>query len=228
MFSKTPPRLGPPTEVPPGFHRKVGGRPARRKPPREAVAAEGLAAVATGAAVFLALASAAMMVKDSHWRSSAVPVPELAEPPPATAAPPSEPPQAIEPRFAADPQEQPAVQEEGKAQGEDKPYPAPVAPSVDLLGPAPADMRFAVYLASFSSLEQAEAGWQVLERRYRRPLSGLNPLVRPGKSREGTLVYELFAGPFDSLLDATQRCAALTIATANCKPIDLSQTGEGQ
>ena len=119
------------------------------------------------------------------------------------------------------------AQDEAKVQREEKPFPAPVAPSLDLLGPAPADMRFAVYLASFSSEEQANAGWTILERRYRRPLSGLSPLVRRGKSKQGSAVFQLFAGPFESLLDAGQRCAALSIATANCKPADLSESAEG-
>ena len=90
-----------------------------------------------------------------------------------------------------------------------KSFPAPVAPSVELLGPAPRkaaapkvqqaspDMRFAVYLASFSSDEQALAGWQILQRRYQRPLAGLTPLVRRGKSKQGGSVFRLFAGPFE-------------------------------
>jgi SPOR domain len=115
-----------------------------------------------------------------------------------------------------------------------KPFPAPVAPSVELLGPSPAerapkvqqvpaDMRFAVYLASFASDEQALAGWQILQRRYQRPLAGLSPLVRRGKSKRGENVFRLFAGPFESLQAAAQRCGVLATATANCKPADLSQ-----
>ena len=116
-----------------------------------------------------------------------------------------------------------------------KSFPAPVAPSVELLGPAPRkaaapkvqqaspDMRFAVYLASFSSDEQALAGWQILQRRYQRPLAGLTPLVRRGKSKQGGSVFRLFAGPFELLEAAAQRCGVLSTATANCKPADLSQ-----
>lgn len=120
-----------------------------------------------------------------------------------------------------------------------KAYPAPVAPSVELLGPtakpapktlqpspiapAPSGMRFAVYLASFPSDEQAVAGWQILQRRYQRPLAGLSPLVKRGKSKQGESVFRLFAGPFESLEAAARRCSVLYTATANCKPADLSQ-----
>ena len=120
-----------------------------------------------------------------------------------------------------------------------KAYPAPVAPSVELLGPtakpapktlqpspiaqAPSGMHFAVYLASFSSDEQAVAGWQILQRRYQRPLAGLSPLVKRGKSKQGESVFRLFAGPFESLEAAARRCSVLYTATANCKPADLSQ-----
>lgn len=144
-----------------------------------------------------------------------------------TAAPPSEP---------AEPQGETLakVQPLGPAAGP-KSYPAPVAPSVELLGPAPRraplpkiqqaspDMRFAVYLASFSSDDQALAGWQILQRRYQRPLAGLTPLVRRGKTKRGGSVFRLFAGPFESLEAAAQRCGVLSTATANCKPADLSQ-----
>jgi cell division septation protein DedD len=233
MFSKTPPRRGSPPEVPPAIHRRSGAGPTQRSPGnvvgrtlfRDTVVAEAIVALVTGSALLLALATAAVMVRDNRSGPSTVPAPTppLAEAP---TSPPAAPP-AIEPRFPADQQEPPLVQDETKAQREQKPYPAPVAPSDDLLGPAPEDMRFAVYLASFSSEEQAHAGWEILERRYRRPLSGLNPLVRRGKSRQGATVFRLFAGPFDSLPDATQRCAALSTATANCKPADLSHAGEG-
>jgi hypothetical protein len=189
---------------------------------RDPVLAEAVVALVTGSALLLALATAAVMVRDSRTGPSTVPAPAVAEAP----APPPAAPPAIEPRFPAEQEEQPMVQEETKAQREQNPFPAPVAPSVDLLGPSPVDMRFAIYLASFSSEEQAQAGWEILERRYRRPLSGLSPLVRRGKSRQGATVYRLFAGPFDSLPDATKRCAALSTATANCKPADLSQAGE--
>jgi cell division septation protein DedD len=183
---------------------------------------EATVALLTGSALLLALTTAAVMVRDSRSGPTAAPAPALVQAPaPSPAAS-----QSTEPRFPADQPAQPLVQDEAKAQGEEKPFPAPVAPSLDLLGPAPADMRFAVYLASFSSEEQAHAGWEILERRYRRPLSGLSPLVRRGKSRQGADVFQLFAGPFDSLIDATRRCAALSTATANCKPADLSRTGE--
>jgi SPOR domain len=234
MFSKTPPRRGSPPEVPPARHRHGGAGPARRpadtvagrKPAREPVLAEAVVALVTGSALLLAMATAVVMVTDGRSGPSTVPPPVLAEAPaPPPAAPPVAPP-AVEPRFPADQQEQPLAEVAPKTQREEKPFPAPVAPSDDLLGPAPADMRFAVYLASFSSEEQAHAGWEILERRYRRPLSGLGPLVRRGKSKQGDAVFQLFAGPFDSLLDATRRCAALATATANCKPADLSQAGE--
>ncbi len=191
---------------------------------REPQLAEAVVALVTGSALLLAVATAAVMVRDSRTEPSTVPAPVVAEAP----APPPAAPSAIEPRFPAEQEEQPSVQEETKAQREQNqsPFPAPVAPSVDLLGPAPVDMRFAIYLASFSSEEQAHAGWEILERRYRRPLSGLSPLVRRGKSRQGATVYRLFAGPFESLPDATQRCAALSTATANCKPADLSEAGK--
>ena len=212
----------------PALHRRGGVGPSRhrsadRKPPGETVTAEALIGLVTGAALFLASATAVVMVKDNRWAPSPVAAPALAEAavPPAAAQP------AVEPRFPADQQERPVAQDEAKVQREEKPFPAPVAPSLDLLGPAPADMRFAVYLASFSSEEQANAGWTILERRYRRPLSGLSPLVRRGKSKQGSAVFQLFAGPFESLLDAGQRCAALSIATANCKPADLSESAEG-
>src|SRR5262245_12712023 len=232
MFSKTPPRRGSPPEVPPALHRKSGAGPARRSPgsfagrtmPRDPLLAEAVVALVTGSALLLAVATAAVMVRDSRsGPSTAPPAPAVAEAP----APPPAAPSATEPRFPAEQEEQPAVRDEAKAQREQSPFPAPVAPSVDLLGPAQVDVRFAIYLASFSSEEQAHAGWEILERRYRRPLSGLSPLVRRGKSRQGATVYRLFAGPFDSLPDATQRCAALSTATANCKPADLSQAGEG-
>jgi SPOR domain len=226
MFSKTPAQRGSPPGVPSALHRRDGVGPARRpsapaadrKPPAEA-----LAALVTGAALFLAAATAVVLIKDSRSGPSTAMAPVPAEAP----APPPAAPPAVEPRFPADQQEQPVAQEEAKAQRDATPYPAPVAPSLDLLGPAPVDMRFAVYLASFSSEEQAHAGWEILERRYRRPLSGLSPLVRRGKSKQGAAVFELFAGPFDSLVDAGQRCAALSIATANCKPADLSKSAEG-
>jgi hypothetical protein len=231
MFSKTPARRESPPDVPPPLHRNGGAGPGRRSPgnvagrklSRDPVPAEAIVALVTGSALLLALATAAVLVGDGGSGPSTVPAPALAEAP---ARPPAAP-QAIEPRFPADLQEQPLVQDEAKAPREQKPFPAPVAPSVDLLGPVPADMRFAVYLASFSSEEQAQAGWEILERRYRRPLSGLSPLVRPGKSKQGAAVFQLFAGPFESLLDATRRCATLSIATANCKPADLLQAGEG-
>jgi SPOR domain len=192
---------------------------AGRKLSGDPVLAESLVALVTGSALLLALATAVVMVGESRSGPPSVPAPALAEAPAA--------PQAIEPRFPADQQEQPLVQGETKAEREPKPFPAPVAPTVDLLGPAPAEMRFAVYLASFSSEEQAHAGWGILERRYPRPLSGLSPLVRRGKSKRGATVFQLFAGPFESLLEATQRCATLSTATANCKPADLSQAGAG-
>src|SRR5262245_20598331 len=186
MFSKTPPRRGSPPEVPPALHRKSGAEPARRSPgsfarrtmSRDPLLAEAVVALVTGSALLLAVATAAVMIRDSRSGPSDVPAPAVAEAP---APPPTAPPVAplaIEPRFPAEPEEQPSVPEETKAQREQSPFPAPVAPSVDLLGPAPVDMRFAIYLASFSSEEQAHAGWEILERRYRRPLSGLSPLVR--------------------------------------------------
>jgi hypothetical protein len=192
---------------------------------RDPLLAEAVVALVTGSALLLAVATAAVMVRDSRTEPSTAPAPTpaLAEAP---ASPPAVPP-ASEPRFPAEQEEQLSVQEETKAQREQSPFPAPVAPSVDLLEPAPVDMRFAIYLASFSSEEQARAGWEILERRYRRPLSDLSPLVRRGKSRQGATVFRLFAGPFDSLPQATQRCAALSTATANCKPADLSHAGEG-
>src|SRR5262245_15369400 len=236
MFSKTPPRKGSPPEVPPCAHRKGGAGPARRSPgnaagrnlPSDPVLPEAAVALLTVSALLLALTTAGVMVRDSRSGPSTAPAPAPAPAPALVEAPTPSPaaPQATEPRFPSDQPEQPLVQDDKAAQGEQKSYPAPVAPSLDLLGPAPADMRFAVYLASFSSEEQAHAGWEILERRYRRPLSGLSPLVRRGKSGQGAHVFNLFAGPFESLHDATQRCAALSIATANCKPVDLSQTGE--
>jgi SPOR domain len=221
----------------------------------EAAPAEAMVALATGSALLLALATAAVMIKDSRSGPPAAPAPVIAEAP--ATPPPS--PQATEPRFPAD-QQQPLVQREDKSEVptttepvapdtaladpkpatppmEQKPFPAPVAPSLELLGPAPAtkaapqakvaqapaDMRYAVYLASFPNEEQALAGWQILQRRYQRPLSSLSPLVRRGKSKQGESVFRLFAGPFGSLKEAGQRCAGLAIATANCKPADLAQ-----
>jgi SPOR domain len=217
----------------------------------EAEPAEAIGALVTGSALLLALATAAVMIKDSRPGPPAAPAPAIAEVP--AAAPPS--PQPTEPRFPAE-QQQPLVQREDKAEAqtvteptapdeakpaapamEQKAFPAPVAPSLELLGPAPAakaapqakvaeapaDMRYAVYLASFPNEEQALAGWQILQRRYQRPLSGLSPLVRRGKSKQGESVFRLFAGPFGSLKDAGQRCAGLATATANCKPADLAQ-----
>jgi hypothetical protein len=223
----------------------------------EAEPAEAIGALATGSALLLALATAAVMIKDSRPGPPAAPAPVIAEAP--ATPPPS--PQPTEPRFPAE-QQQPLVQREDKAEAptvtepaapdeakpaappmEQKAFPAPVAPSLELLGPAPAakaappakavpqakvaeapaDMRYAVYLASFPNEEQALAGWQILQRRYQRPLSGLSPLVRRGKSKQGESVFRLFAGPFGSLKDAGQRCAGLATATANCKPADLAQ-----
>ena len=191
---------------------------------------EALVAVAAGSALFLALATAAVMIRDSRWGPSTVATSTGAAaraPAPAAPSPVPAAPSAVEPRFPADQPDQLPVQDAANAQSEEKPFPAPVAPSLELLGPPPADMRFAVHLASFSSEKQAHAGWEILARRYRGQLAGLSSLVRRGSSKQGSDVFELFAGPFESLLAASQRCGALTIATASCRAVDLSQSAEG-
>src|SRR5262245_16502574 len=219
-----------------------------------------IVALVTGSALILALATGAVMIEDSRSVAQATaepavavvqppaPAPEAVEPrfpdqPQSTPQPqPQGQPQPLRQRgeqaHACEPKEPAnealaAVQPQGPTTGP-RPFPAPVAPSVELLGPAPKktapkteqappDMRFAVYLASFSSNEQALAGWQILQRRYQRPLAGLAALVKRGKSKQGESVFRLFAGPFESLQAAAQRCSVLSTATANCKPADLSQ-----
>jgi hypothetical protein len=263
MLSKTPHRKDARREKPPVLRRKGDATAGRRgagadRSPAvsEVLPAEVIVALVTGSALVLALATGAVMIEDSRSPSQATAAPVAAEAPAAPAAP-----EAVEPRFPAEQQQSPAQpqpQRDDKSEtptaseptephsealaevqprtptAGPKPFPAPVAPSVELLGPspaeraqkvqqAPADMRFAVYLASFSTDEQALAGWQILQRRYQRPLAGLRPLVRRGKSKQGESVFRLFAGPFESLQAAAQRCGVLATATANCKPADLSQ-----
>jgi hypothetical protein len=248
---------------------------AEHRPASEDLPADTIIALVAGAGLVLALATGGVMIKDSRSQSQAdmpaAPAQVVAQAPPAPATPEAVEPRfpADQQQPQTEPQPQPPAQRDDKsdtpvaaqpAEGEGqafaevqprspaagpKAFPAPVAPSVELLGPAakpgpkiappaavaqaPSDMRFAVYLASFPSDEQAAAGWQILQRRYQRPLAGLSPLIKRGKSKQGGSVFRLFAGPFESLEAAARRCSVLSTATANCKPADLSQaSAEGQ
>jgi hypothetical protein len=85
----------------------------------------------------------------------------------------------------------------------------------------------AIYLSSFPDRELAESGWQILERRYAKGLTGLKPQIVEGRGSGGKRVWRLFAGPLGSAVDAAQRCRALAFGSVNCKPADFTRGATG-
>jgi hypothetical protein len=111
-----------------------------------------------------------------------------------------------------------------------KPVAAPPQRSVE--DPTPMEQvslagAHAIYLSSFPDRELAESGWQILERRYAKGLTGLKPEIVEGKDAGGKRVWRLFAGPLRSQADAAQRCRALSFGSVNCKPADFTRGGSG-
>jgi hypothetical protein len=66
-----------------------------------------------------------------------------------------------------------------------------------------------VHLASYQDKKQVMPGWEKLKTQHSKLLEGLSPTTREYTDDKGKLWYRLYAGPFASAAEASERCKAI-------------------
>lgn len=66
-----------------------------------------------------------------------------------------------------------------------------------------------VHLASYLDNKQVMPGWEKFKQQYGQLLEGLSPTTKEFTDDKGKLWYRLYAGPFATAAEATERCKAI-------------------
>jgi SPOR domain len=115
---------------------------------------------------------------------------------------------------------------------EESSLPQPMAPSVELMlsdlpistvpvetsSGAAAPKAFGIHLASFADRTMAERGWALLQRNHPSALGQLKPRIVEMNDNNGSAVYLLVAGPFESEELAAAHCRKIDTQVVFCKP----------